>query len=164
MFEQLDHLGVNDESLTIELPVYAVDADGDRSELAGGTGSEEAGKILIQVKDDAPTISGADALSLDEDDLASGSSPDAASLTANGQFTVTEGADTVVEYRLDTNSNPVAGLKSDGLAVSLNETYDSATNTYTYTGSTSAQDVFVLTIKGDGTYSCLLYTSDAADE
>ncbi|AIU68525.1 autotransporter adhesin [Vibrio coralliilyticus] len=153
LFEQLDHLGANDESLTIELPVYAVDADGDRSELAGGTGSEEAGKILIQVKDDAPTISVADALTLDEDDLASGSSPDAASLTANGQFTVTEGADTVVEYRLDTNSNPVAGLKSDGLAVSLNETYDSATNTYTYTASTSAQDVFVLTIKGDGTYS-----------
>ncbi|WP_275666041.1 retention module-containing protein [Vibrio sp. Isolate23] len=153
LFEQLDHLGVNDESLTIELPVYAVDADGDRSELAGGTGSEEAGKILIQVKDDAPTISGADALSLDEDDLSSGSSPDAASLTANGQFTVTEGADTVVEYRLDTNSNPVAGLKSDGLEVSLSETYDSATNTYTYTASTSDQDVFVLTIKGDGTYS-----------
>ncbi|WP_143696937.1 retention module-containing protein [Vibrio coralliilyticus] len=153
LFEQLDHLGANDESLTIELPVYAVDADGDRSELAGGTGSEEAGKILIQVKDDAPTISGADALTLDEDDLASGSSPDAASLTANGQFTVIEGADTVVEYRLDTNSNPVAGLKSDGLAVSLSETYDSATNTYTYTASTSAQDVFVLTIKGDGTYS-----------
>ncbi|MCM5510483.1 retention module-containing protein, partial [Vibrio sp. SCSIO 43169] len=153
LFEQLDHLGANDESLTIELPVYAVDADGDRSELAGGTGSEEAGKILIQVKDDAPTISSADALTLDEDDLASGSSPDVASLTANGQFTVTEGADTVVEYRLDTNSNPVSGLKSDGLAVSLNETYDSATNTYTYTASTSAQDVFVLTIKGDGTYS-----------
>lgn len=154
--EQLDHLGSNNASLTIELPVYAVDAGGDRSELLGGTGSEEAGKILIEVKDDILSFNGAESLSVSESTLASGSAPNVSSLEVTGQFSIVEGADRVVNYRLDTSTDPIANLTSNGLVISLTETYDSATNSYIYTGSTNTQEIFRLSLRPDGSYTFAL--------
>ncbi len=71
LYEQLDHTGSNNDSLTFSLPVYAVDADGDRSSITAGSNTPEAAQIVIQVQDDTPTIDDVVALSVDEDDLAS---------------------------------------------------------------------------------------------
>ncbi|WP_254868782.1 retention module-containing protein, partial [Vibrio ostreicida] len=95
LLESLDHLGTHEASLVVELPVYAVDADGDRSELVGGGGVIEAAKIIIDVKDDGPTISAAQALHVEENDLSSGSSPESRALSQDGTFTTVEGADRV---------------------------------------------------------------------
>ncbi|MDW2014316.1 DUF5801 repeats-in-toxin domain-containing protein, partial [Vibrio sp. Vb0301] len=49
LYEQLDHTGANDESLTFTIPVYAVDADGDRSSLTLGSNDAKAAEIVIEV-------------------------------------------------------------------------------------------------------------------
>ncbi|MFS1881680.1 retention module-containing protein [Vibrio splendidus] len=52
LYEELSHQGVEDALLTFALPIYAVDADGDRSALSGGSNTPEAAEILVNVKDD----------------------------------------------------------------------------------------------------------------
>ncbi|WP_133153796.1 retention module-containing protein, partial [Vibrio sp. 10N.261.55.A7] len=53
LLEQIDHLGdEQDTSITINLPVYAVDADGDRSRLSEQSNSDEAAFIQVNVQDD----------------------------------------------------------------------------------------------------------------
>ncbi|PTO87139.1 hypothetical protein CWN98_11435 [Vibrio splendidus] len=52
LYEDLSHQGAEDTLLTFALPIYAVDADGDRSALSGGSNTPEAAEILVNVKDD----------------------------------------------------------------------------------------------------------------
>ncbi|PTP33715.1 retention module-containing protein [Vibrio splendidus] len=52
LYEDLSHQGAEDALLTFALPIYAVDADGDRSALSGGSNTPEAAEILVNVKDD----------------------------------------------------------------------------------------------------------------
>ncbi|MEZ8823088.1 retention module-containing protein [Vibrio amylolyticus] len=53
LLEQIDHLGdEQDTSITINLPVYAMDADGDRSRLSEQSNSDEAAFIQVNVQDD----------------------------------------------------------------------------------------------------------------
>ncbi|NOI32751.1 retention module-containing protein [Vibrio cyclitrophicus] len=52
LYEALSHQGAEDALLTFVLPIYAVDADGDRSALSGGSSTPEAAEILINVTDD----------------------------------------------------------------------------------------------------------------
>ncbi|MGF1802148.1 retention module-containing protein, partial [Vibrio gigantis] len=52
LYEELSHQGAEDALLTFALPIYAVDADGDRSALSSGSSTPEAAQILINVKDD----------------------------------------------------------------------------------------------------------------
>ncbi|MFZ3407247.1 retention module-containing protein [Vibrio chagasii] len=52
LYEELSHQGAEDALLTFALPIYAVDADGDRSALSGGSSTPEAAKILVNVTDD----------------------------------------------------------------------------------------------------------------
>ncbi|WP_133154387.1 retention module-containing protein, partial [Vibrio lentus] len=52
LYEDLSHQGAEDALLTFALPIYAVDADGDRSALSGGSSTPEAAEILVNVKDD----------------------------------------------------------------------------------------------------------------
>ncbi|WP_261884522.1 retention module-containing protein [Vibrio pomeroyi] len=52
LYEELSHQGAEDALLTFALPIYAVDADGDRSALSGGSSTPEAAEILVNVKDD----------------------------------------------------------------------------------------------------------------
>ncbi|MEZ8882200.1 retention module-containing protein [Vibrio sp. 10N.261.51.A7] len=52
LYEELSHQGAEDALLTFAFPIYAVDADGDRSALSGGSSTPEAAEILVNVTDD----------------------------------------------------------------------------------------------------------------
>ncbi|ETZ11429.1 hypothetical protein AJ90_22770 [Vibrio parahaemolyticus M0605] len=155
LYEQLDHTGANDESLTFTIPVYAVDADGDRSSLTPGSNDAKAAEIVIEVKDDAPAIDGVEALTVDEDDLASIGSDQNDSVSVDGKFTTTEGSDRVVSYQLDTSTNPIDGLTSHGEAVELVETAN-ADGSFTYTATANGNSVFTLVVNTDGSYNFTL--------
>ncbi|TOB98108.1 RTX toxin [Vibrio parahaemolyticus] len=155
LYEQLDHTGANDESLTFTIPVYAVDADGDRSSLTLGSNDAKAAEIVIEVKDDAPSIDGVEALTVDEDDLASIGSDQNDSVSVDGKFTTTEGSDRVVSYQLDTSTNPIDGLTSHGKAVELVETAN-ADGSFTYTATANGNSVFTLVVNTDGSYNFTL--------
>ncbi len=155
LYEQLDHTGANDESLTFTIPVYAVDADGDRSSLTLGSNDAKAAEIVIEVKDDAPSIIGVEALTVDEDDLASIGSDQNDSVSVDGKFTTTEGSDRVVSYQLDASTNPIDGLTSHGEAVELVETAN-ADGSFTYTATANGNSVFTLVVNVDGSYNFTL--------
>ncbi|MBM5079873.1 retention module-containing protein, partial [Vibrio parahaemolyticus] len=155
LYEQLDHTGANDESLTFTIPVYAVDADGDRSSLTLGSNDAKAAEIVIEVKDDAPSIDGVEALTVDEDDLASIGSDQNDSVSVDGKFTTTEGSDRVVSYQLDASTNPIDGLTSHGEAVELVETAN-ADGSFTYTATANGNSVFTLVVNTDGSYNFTL--------
>ncbi|MGR5117647.1 cadherin-like domain-containing protein [Vibrio astriarenae] len=56
LIEELDHVGIGeDDSLTFDLPVYAVDSDGDRSTITGLT-DPTASAIEVTVIDDEPML------------------------------------------------------------------------------------------------------------
>ncbi|MGL6261865.1 T1SS-143 repeat domain-containing protein [Vibrio sp. WXL210] len=55
LLEELDHTGDDDLSLTFELPVYAVDSDGDRSTINGET-DPTAAQIQVTVVDDVQML------------------------------------------------------------------------------------------------------------
>ncbi|HCE1931976.1 TPA: retention module-containing protein [Vibrio parahaemolyticus] len=155
LYEQLDHTGANDESLTFTIPVYAVDADGDRSSLTLGSNDAKAAEIVIEVKDDAPSIDVVEALTVDEDDLASIGSDQNDSVSVDGKFTTTEGSDRVVSYQLDASTNPIDGLTSHGEAVELVETAN-ADGSFTYTATANGNSVFTLVVNTDGSYNFTL--------
>ncbi|MDF5000440.1 hypothetical protein P3560_24475, partial [Vibrio parahaemolyticus] len=113
--------------------------------------------LPITVVDDIPEIKSADALAVDEDDLANGSqATNKDSLEATGNFDTVEGADTVVSYQLDLTSNPIPGVTSGGFAVTLVQTAVS-NNNFTYQGQTpDGNSVFTLVLNADGSYKFTL--------
>ncbi|MFH4828397.1 retention module-containing protein [Vibrio diabolicus] len=155
LYEQLDHTGANDDSLTFSLPVYAVDADGDRSSITQGSNTPEAAQIVIQVQDDVPTIDGVDALAVDEDDLSSIGSDQSDSVLAQGSFTTTQGSDRVVSYQLESGTDPLNGLESLGRSISLTETVNSD-GSFTYSATAEGDGIFTLQVNSDGSYSFTL--------
>ncbi|WP_264912295.1 retention module-containing protein [Vibrio sp. STUT-A16] len=155
LYEQLDHTGANDDSLTFSLPVYAVDADGDRSSITEGSNTPEAAQIVIQVQDDVPTIDGVDALAVDEDDLSSIGSDQSDSVLAQGSFTTTQGSDRVVSYQLESGTDPLNGLESQGRSISLTETVNSD-GSFTYSATAEGDAIFTLQVNSDGSYSFTL--------
>ncbi|WP_182032846.1 retention module-containing protein [Vibrio diabolicus] len=155
LYEQLDHTGANDDSLTFSLPVYAVDADGDRSSITEGSNTPEAAQIVIQVQDDVPSIDGVDALAVDEDDLSSIGSDQSDSVLAQGSFTTTQGSDRVVSYQLESGTDPLNGLESQGRSISLTETANSD-GSFTYSATAEGDAIFTLQVNPDGSYSFIL--------
>ncbi|HHF0481705.1 TPA: retention module-containing protein [Vibrio antiquarius] len=155
LYEQLDHTGANDDSLTFSLPVYAVDADGDRSSITDGSNTPEAAQIVIQVQDDVPTIDGVEALAVDEDDLSSIGSDQSDSVLAQGSFTTTQGSDRVVSYQLEIGTDPLNGLESQGRSISLTETTNSD-GSFTYSATAEGDAIFTLQVNPDGSYSFTL--------
>ncbi|MCS0419412.1 retention module-containing protein [Vibrio diabolicus] len=155
LYEQLDHTGANDDSLTFSLPVYAVDADGDRSSITDGSNTPEAAQIVIQVQDDVPSIDGVDALAVDEDDLSSIGSAQSDSVFAQGSFTTTQGSDRVVSYQLESSTDPLNGLESQGRSISLTETVNSD-GSFTYSATAEGDAIFTLQVNSDGSYSFTL--------
>ncbi|MFM2604763.1 retention module-containing protein [Vibrio diabolicus] len=155
LYEQLDHTGANDDSLTFSLPVYAVDADGDRSSITEGSNTPEAAQIVIQVQDDVPSIDGVDALAVDEDDLSSIGSDQSDSVLAQGSFTTTQGSDRVVSYQLESSTDPLNGLESQGRSISLTETVNSD-GSFTYSATAEGDAIFTLQVNSDGSYSFTL--------
>ncbi|MBN3518359.1 hypothetical protein JYA59_24690, partial [Vibrio neptunius] len=67
------------------------DTDGDTDRIT----------LPVTIGDDSPNIASAEALILNENDLASGTSPDTTGVSQDGDFTTLEGADKVVSYQLD---------------------------------------------------------------
>ncbi len=155
LYEQLDHKGANDDSLTFSLPVYAVDADGDRSSITEGSNTPEAAQIVIQVQDDVPSIDGVEALAVDEDDLSSIGSDQSDSVLAQGNFTATQGSDRVVSYQLESGTDPLNGLESQGRSISLTETTNSD-GSFTYSATAEGDAIFTLKVNPDGSYSFTL--------
>ncbi|MFH0273391.1 retention module-containing protein [Vibrio jasicida] len=155
LYEQLDHTGANDDSLTFSLPVYAVDADGDRSSITEGSNTPEAAQIVIQVQDDVPTIDGVDALAVDEDDLSSIGSDQSDFVLAQGSFTTTQGSDRVVSYQLESGTDSLNGLESQGRSISLTETTNSD-GSFTYSATAEGDAIFTLQVNPDGSYSFTL--------
>ncbi|MGR5250482.1 DUF5801 repeats-in-toxin domain-containing protein, partial [Vibrio aestuarianus] len=141
----IDHAASADE-LLVNFKVVATDFDGDRSSIT----------LPVTINDDKPSISQAQALSVHEDDLVTGSDSSKEPLTASGTFTTIEGADRVVSYQLDSSTNPIAGLTSQGESVSLG-TPTLSNGAYTYQATTSSgAAVFTLVLNADGSYSFTL--------
>ncbi|EMR38284.1 VCBS domain-containing protein, partial [Vibrio harveyi] len=140
----IDHAPNSDE-LILNFPIIATDFDGDSTTAT----------IPVTIVDDKPTITDVDAISVDEDDLASTGSDQSNPVSIDGNFTTTQGSDRVVSYQLDSAATPVDGLKSQGVDVSLNETAN-PDGSFTYEATAGANPVFTLTVNPDGSYNFTL--------
>ncbi|MEZ9569314.1 retention module-containing protein [Vibrio splendidus] len=103
LYEDLSHQGAEDALLTFALPIYAVDADGDRSALSGGSSTPEAAEILVNVNDDVVELVD-NVVSVDEPTLA---------------------GDTVVSYNLfnfeGADGSTIQSFNYDGVDYSLDQ-------------------------------------------
>ena len=100
--------------------------------------SAEASQIIHVTDGTNPTVQGGGA-SVDEDDLASGSSPDIPSSIVNGSLNVTTGSDPIDVKFITTNSGT---LSSDGVAIN----YTLSGDGYTLTAKAGSKEIFVATI------------------
>ncbi|EKF9736293.1 retention module-containing protein [Vibrio cholerae] len=144
----VDH-PVNADELTLNIPVLVQDRDGD---IASGT-------LPVTIYDDKPVNPVAEALSVHEDDLASGTDQTKESTTANGQFTITQGADGIAHYQIDTSVSSNTGLTSQGQPVvwgTPSITTTSSGQVYTYEGTANGAVIFTLVLRADGSYSFTL--------
>ncbi|EKF9846173.1 retention module-containing protein [Vibrio cholerae] len=144
----VDH-PVNADELTLNIPVLVQDRDGDTASVT----------LPVTIHDDKPINPVAEALSVHEDDLASGTAQTKESTTANGQFTITQGADGIAHYRIDTSTSSETGLTSQGQAVvwgAPSITTTSSGQVYTYEGTANGAVIFTLVLRADGSYSFTL--------
>ncbi len=140
---------LNSDSLTLNFKVIATDFDGDTSSIV----------LPVTVVDDQPSVISAQALSVNEDDLASGTDQTKESTTANGQFTTTQGADGIAHYQIDTSVSSNTGLTSQGQPVvwgAPSITTTSSGQVYTYQGIANGVVIFTLVLRADGSYSFTL--------
>ncbi|CAV18376.1 retention module-containing protein [Vibrio atlanticus] len=127
LYESLSHQGAEGELLTFVLPIYAVDADGDRSALSGGSNTPEAAEILISVKDDVVELID-NVVSVDEPTLA---------------------GDTVVSYNLfnfeGADGSTIQSLSYDGVEYKLDQNLlPDAAQTFPFT-----EGVATISLNGD---------------
>ncbi|MFA0201122.1 retention module-containing protein, partial [Vibrio atlanticus] len=127
LYESLSHQGSEGELLTFVLPIYAVDADGDRSALSGGSNTPEAAEILISVKDDVVELID-NVVSVDEPTLA---------------------GDTVVSYNLfnfeGADGSTIQSLSYDGVEYKLDQNLlPDAAQTFPFT-----EGVATISLNGD---------------
>ncbi|EGQ7643141.1 retention module-containing protein [Vibrio cholerae] len=140
---------LNSDSLTLNFKVIATDFDGDTSSIV----------LPVTVVDDQPSVISAQALSVNEDDLATGTDQSKESTTANGQFTTTQGADGIAHYQIDTSTSSNTGLTSQGQPVvwgAPSITTASSGQVYTYQGIANGVVIFTLVLRADGSYSFTL--------
>ncbi len=140
---------LNSDSLTLNFKVIATDFDGDTSSIV----------LPVTVVDDQPSVISAQALSVNEDDLATGTDQSKESTTANGQFTTTQGADGIAHYQIDTSTSSNTGLTSQGQPVvwgAPSITTTSSGQVYTYQGIANGVVIFTLVLRADGSYSFTL--------
>ncbi len=144
----LDH-ALNSDELLVNFTVVATDFDGDTASIT----------LPVTIYDDKPVNPIAQALSVHEDDLATGTAQSKESTTANGQFTTTQGADGIAHYRIDTSTSNDTGLTSQGQAVvwgSPSITTTSSGQVYTYEATANGAVIFTLVLRADGSYSFTL--------
>ncbi len=141
----VDH-ALNSNDLTLNFQVIATDFDGDSDSIV----------LPVKINDDKPYFTNVQGLYVHENDLPQGSDIDKEPVTVNGQFQLVQGADTVASFALDSSVNPVQGLTSNGVAVTLSAPVDDGNGNLTYTAMAGAVTVFTLTLNSDGTYSFTL--------
>ncbi|MEZ8351789.1 retention module-containing protein [Vibrio splendidus] len=127
LYEELSHQGAEDALLTFALPIYAVDADGDRSALSGGSNTPEAAEILVNVKDDVVELVD-NIVSVDEPTLA---------------------GDTVVSYNLfnfeGADGSAIQSFNYDGVDYPLDQNLlPDANQTFSFT-----EGVVTISLNGD---------------
>ncbi|CDT76620.1 Conserved hypothetical protein; putative hemolysin-type calcium-binding region [Vibrio coralliirubri] len=127
LYEELSHQGAEDALLTFALPIYAVDADGDRSALSGGSSTPEAAEILVNVTDDVVEL---------VDKVESVTEP-----TLTG--------DTVVSYNLfnfeGADGSTIQSFNYDGVDYSLDQSLlPDAAQTFSFT-----EGVVTISLNGD---------------
>ncbi|MDH6018422.1 retention module-containing protein [Vibrio splendidus] len=127
LYEDLSHQGAEDALLTFALPIYAVDADGDRSALSGGSNTPEAAEILVNVKDDVVEL---------VDKVESVTEP-------------TLAGDTIVSYNLfnfeGADGSTIQSFNYDGVDYSLDQSLlPDATQTFSFT-----EGVVTISLNGD---------------
>ncbi|NOH19497.1 retention module-containing protein, partial [Vibrio cyclitrophicus] len=127
LYEELSHQGAEDVLLTFALPIYAVDADGDRSALSGGSNTPEAAEILVNVKDDVVEFI---------DKVESVTEP-------------TLAGDTIVSYNLfsfeGADGSTIQSFNYDGVDYSLDQSLlPDATQTFSFT-----EGVVTISLNGD---------------
>ncbi|PML53611.1 retention module-containing protein [Vibrio lentus] len=146
LYEELSHQGAEDALLTFALPIYAVDADGDRSALSGGSNTPEAAEILVNVKDDVPVMTAPTGETVvDEDDLTGIGSDQSEDTIINGLFTVDEGADGVAKYELVDEDLVLTGVTSDGESLDWQAVSQNG-STFTYVAQTATSNEAVFEI------------------
>jgi T1SS-143 domain-containing protein len=127
---------------TDEFTYTLTDGDGDNS---------EATLTLECFEDDTPVLATIDAKTVDETDMAP-------TTEVNGVVTADFGVDTAGDFTANNVFTLPAGLESNGLPVTVSLVGS------VYTGSTTAGDVFTLTINANGSYNfTLLDTLDHPD-
>ncbi|HDV5516610.1 TPA: retention module-containing protein, partial [Vibrio cholerae] len=141
----VDH-ALNSNDLTLNFQVIATDFDGDSDSIV----------LPVKINDDKPYFTNVQGLYVHENDLPQGSDTDKEPVTVNGQFQLVQGADTVASFALDSSVNPVQGLTSNGVAVTLSAPVDDGNGNLTYTAMAGSATVFILTLNSDGTYSFTL--------
>ncbi|TNY92928.1 T1SS-143 repeat domain-containing protein, partial [Vibrio parahaemolyticus] len=136
----IDHASGSD-ALTLSFPITATDFDGDTSTMV----------LPVTIQDDVPTIENVVPLTVDENDLITNGGQSNA-LLVEGQFTTTQGSDGVVQYQLETGSDPLNGLTSNGQVITLAEV-SNADGSFTYMATANGNPVFTLQVNSDGSYS-----------
>ncbi|MFA0653388.1 retention module-containing protein, partial [Vibrio sp. 10N.222.49.C12] len=127
LYEELSHQGAEDALLTFALPIYAVDADGDRSALSGGSSTPEAAEILVNVTDDVVEL---------VDKVESVTEP-------------TLAGDTIVSYNLfnfeGADGSTIQSFNYDGVDYSLDQSLlPDAVQTFSFT-----EGVVTISLNGD---------------
>ncbi|NVD08504.1 retention module-containing protein [Vibrio sp. JPW-9-11-11] len=139
LLQEVDHPVQGQDSLTLNIPVYALDSDGDSSPSVN---------LAVKLVDDTPTLADiAQTHVVDEDDLPYSGSDQNERPQISGHFDVTEGADSVVKYQLADADNILAELTSGGEALSWRAVTQSGTE-FRYTAETASGDA-VFTIVFD---------------
>ncbi|UPQ90349.1 retention module-containing protein [Vibrio sinaloensis] len=142
LLDQVDHPTQGQDNLVVNLPVIAVDSDGDHS---------LAVNLPIKLVDDTPTLANISQTHVvDEDDLATVGSDQSQRPQVSGTFDVSEGADSVVKYQLADADKILEDLTSGGEALSWRAVTQSGTE-FSYTAETAS---------GEAVFSIVFDTAD----
>ncbi|MCB2076217.1 MAG: tandem-95 repeat protein [Novosphingobium sp.] len=121
------------DTITESIPLSVTDAGGDSN----------TGSLVIGIVDDIPSFRTIESVTLYENDLSNGTSPDSAALVQTGEIGVRTGADiTGFDVKLDAAQTAPAGLTAGGHDVSYAISGDGHTLTATANGLT----IFILTL------------------
>ncbi|WP_430620105.1 hypothetical protein, partial [Vibrio cholerae] len=104
----VDH-ALYSNDLTLNFQVIATYFDGDSDSFV----------LPVIINDEKPYYTNVDGLYVQENEMPQGSDTHKETVTVNGQFQLVQGADTVASFALDSSVNPVQGLTSNGVAVTL---------------------------------------------
>ncbi|KZX70017.1 hypothetical protein A3712_09650 [Vibrio sp. HI00D65] len=142
LYEELSHQDAEDSLLTFALPIYAVDADGDRSALSSGSSTPEAAQIFINVKDDVVEL---------VDEVESVTEP-------------TLAGDTVVSYNLfnfeGADGSTIQSFNYDGVDYSLDQSLLPDTpQTFSFT-----EGVVTISLNGDFSFEVARDIDHASSE